>query len=150
SPGVRGRKIWGGLVPYGEVWRAGANAATKVTFSKDVTVGTTAVPAGSYSFFVIPNQKGNWTVVLNKDATASTQQYKKEMDLLRLDVAPQVIANRERLAYSFPDFSNDAATLALDWEKVRIALPIKLATAAQVATTIKNLEDSPQSQFTQA
>src|SRR4051794_332523 len=67
SPGVKGRTIWGGLQPWGEVWRAGANATTKVTFSKDVTVGTTAVPAGSYAFFVIPNKEGAWQVILNKD-----------------------------------------------------------------------------------
>jgi hypothetical protein len=151
SPGVRGRKIFGALVPWGEVWRAGANGSTKVTFSRDVSIGGTAVPAGSYAFFVIPNQKGNWTVILSKD----TQQfgafsYKKDQDLLRIDVKPQAIADRERLAYSFPDFATDTATLALDWEKVRIAVPIKLETSKQVAGMIKNLEENPQSQLTQA
>src|SRR5262249_62129157 len=56
SPGVKGRKIWGALVPFGQLWRAGANQATKVTFSKDGTVGDTPVPAGSYAFFAIPTQ----------------------------------------------------------------------------------------------
>src|SRR5262245_34217373 len=56
SPGVRGRKIWGSLVPYGEVWRAGANQATKISFSKDVSIAGTAVPAGEYALFIIPNK----------------------------------------------------------------------------------------------
>src|SRR4051812_27534598 len=67
SPGVKGRKIWGGLVPYDQMWRAGANTATKVTFSKDVTFAGKPVPAGSYSFFLVPG-KSEWTVVLNKKA----------------------------------------------------------------------------------
>jgi hypothetical protein len=151
SPGVRGRKIWGGLVPYGEVWRAGANQSTKVTFSKDVSIGGTAVPAGSYAFFVLPNAKGNWTVIFSKDVQQfGAFSYKKEADLLRIDVKPQVIPERERLAYSFPEFGTDTATLALDWEKVRIAVPIKLGTTQQVAAMIKNLEENPQSQFTSA
>src|SRR5260370_9139875 len=66
SPGVKGRKIWGAVVPYGEVWRTGANATTKVTFSNDVTVSGTQVPSPSYAFFAIPTA-GNWTLILNKD-----------------------------------------------------------------------------------
>src|SRR5215467_13707375 len=67
SPGVKGRKIWGGLVPYDQMWRAGANTATKITFSKDVTFAGKPVPSGTYAFFVIPG-KGDWTVILNKKA----------------------------------------------------------------------------------
>src|ERR1700684_4524258 len=63
SPGVKGRKIWGEVVPYGQVWRTGANMATKITFSKEVTVGTTTVPAGSYAFFAIPTAD-SWTLIL--------------------------------------------------------------------------------------
>src|SRR3954452_15629791 len=64
SPGVKGRKIWGGVVPFDQVWRTGANSATRITFSKDVTVGTTKVPAGSYSIFTIPGADA-WTVIIN-------------------------------------------------------------------------------------
>ncbi len=143
SPAVRGRPIWGALVPWGAVWRAGANAATKVTFSKDVTVGATRVPAGSYALFVIPNEHGPWAVVVNKDFNqAGAFNYKKDLDVLRLDVTPSEIPNRERLAYQIIDFTNDAATLALEWEKVRLSVPIKLDTDAQVATNIKTMEDN--------
>jgi hypothetical protein len=150
SPGVKGRKIWGAVLPWGQVWRAGANNATKVTFSKDVTVGGTAVPAGSYSLFVIPNEKAAWTVVLNKDATASTAAYKKELDLVRVDAKPTAIPSRERLAYLIQDFGNDAANIDLEWEKVRVRLPIKLATDAQVTASLKNLEENPGAGFTSA
>jgi tetratricopeptide (TPR) repeat protein len=142
SPGVRGRKVFGDLVKFGEVWRAGANAATKVTFSKDVTVGTTAVPAGAYALFVIPQAKGNWTVALNKDLGASQQSYKKEQDVVRVDVKPETIGNRERLAYEILDFSNDQATLALEWEKVRLSVPVRLGTDAQVTAAIKTMEEN--------
>jgi hypothetical protein len=100
--------------------------------------------------FVLPNKTGNWTFILNKDPAASAQSYKKEQDLLRVDVKPLPGPGRERLGYGFPDFSHEQATLELEWEKVRLHVPIKVNTVAQVAASIKNLEENPQSQFTQA
>jgi hypothetical protein len=145
SPGVRGRKVWGNVVPLGEVWRAGANTATKITFSRDVTINGTAVPAGEYALFVIPQKAGMaWTVILNKDTKQwGAFAYKKEMDFLRVDVKPVAIAERERLGFSFPDFTSDQATLAIEWEKVRLPVAIKLGTAQQAAAMIKNLEEGP-------
>lgn len=142
SPAVKGRAIWGTLVPYGQVWRAGANAATRVTFAKDVTFGGVAVPAGSYSFFVIPAQTGKWTVILNKDDKASTDQYKKESDVARVEVEPKAAPSRERLAYEIVDFTDDAATFALEWEKVRVAVPVTVATAQQVAASTKAVDEN--------
>jgi tetratricopeptide (TPR) repeat protein len=151
SPGVRGRKIWGGLLPYGEVWRAGANAPTKVSFSKDVTINNAPVPAGDYALFVIPAKApAAWTVILNKGLGHGPLQYKKEEDFLRFDVKPVAIADRERLGFSFPEFGNDHATLALEWEKVRLPIAIKLDTAKQATQAIKNLEENPQGAWTQA
>lgn len=150
SPGVRGRAVWGTVVPYGELWRAGANAATKVTFSKDVTFAGTAVPAGSYSFFVIPVLDGNWTVILNKDVVATNASYKKELDLLRAELKPEGIPLRERLAYLVTDFTNETATLALEWEKVRVSIPLKLNTAAQVEANLKALEEGAFGPYNQA
>ena len=149
---MRGRKIWGGLEPYGEVWRAGANAATKVTFSKDVTINGTAVPAGEYALFVIPNKPpAAWTMILSKESKAwGAFTYNKEHDVLRVDVKPVAVPDRERLAFTFPDFSFDQATLALEWEKVRLPLTIKLGTAAEAEKAIKNLQENPQQPFTQA
>jgi hypothetical protein len=150
SPGVRGRKIWGNVVKWNEVWRAGANSATKVTFSKDVSIGGTAVPAGTYALFVQPTQK-SWTIIINKEANQwGSFAYHKEFDLVKVEVKPETIANREHLTYSFPSFDNNTATLALDWEKVRVALPIKLDTEKQVTASIKQIEDNPQGMLNQA
>jgi hypothetical protein len=142
SPGVKGRKIWGGLLPYGEIWRAGANAATKVTFSKDVTVAGTPVAAGSYAFLAIPGER-EWTLILSKDFNATNSAtYKKEMDVARAQVQPKSIPNRERLAYLVSDFNEDAASLDLEWEKVRVSLPIKVDTEKQALANIKNVTDN--------
>jgi hypothetical protein len=150
SPAVRGRTIWGQLVPFDQVWRAGANAATKVTFSKDVVVGTTPVHAGSYALFFIPG-KESWTAILNQDYNqAGAFNYKKELDIVRVDVKPEPIAMRERLAYLVSDFTNDAAKLCLEWEKVRVSVPLKLDTSAQVAANLKNLDDNGWSPYNAA
>lgn len=141
SPAVRGRQIWGAVVPYGQVWRTGANQATKITFSKDVTVGNTPVPAGSYAFFAVPTPK-EWTLILNKDFNqGGAFNYKQELDVLRLQVLPKQIPHRERLAYLVSDFTEDAASLDLEWEKLRISLPIKLGTRDQALANIKGMTD---------
>ena len=111
SPAVKGRKIWGGLVPLDTVWRAGANAATKITFSKPVTIDKTEVPAGSYGIYAIPGAK-EWTLILNKELT-NTDNYKKDTDLLRLTVKPAAIPLRERLANQITNFTDDAASIDL-------------------------------------
>jgi Protein of unknown function (DUF2911) len=135
SPGVKGRAIWGDVVPYDKVWRAGANAATKITFSKDVVIEGTAVPKGSYSIFMIPS-KAEWTIIINKNPTASMDEYKQDMDLLRMKSMPAIINNCERLAYTITDFNDDAATVSLAWEKVRVSFKVALATDKQAVENI--------------
>ncbi len=150
SPGVKGRKIWGAVVPYGEVWRTGANATTKVTFSKDVTVGGTQVPAGSYAFFAIPTT-GEWTLILNKDFNqGGAFKYDKNQDVARVQVQPKPIPQRERLVYIVSDFTNDTASLDLEWEKIRVSLPIKLNTDAQALANIKSMVDGAWGPYTSA
>jgi hypothetical protein len=143
SPGVKGRKIWGGLVPYDQMWRAGANTATKVTFSKDVTFADKKVPAGTYAFFVIPG-KSAWTVILNKkaDQAGTGRDYKQEDDLLRVTLHPKAAPFRERLAYLVTDFTDDKASLDLEWEKLRLSIPITVDTANQAQANIKNAVDN--------
>ncbi len=135
SPGVKGRNIWGDIVPFDKIWRAGANAATKITFSKDVTIEGTSVSKGSYSVFMIPT-KTEWTLVINKNATASTDEYKQEMDLLRIKSTPTSINNRERLVYMITDFNDDAATISMEWEKVHVSFKVTLATDKQAIENI--------------
>jgi hypothetical protein len=143
SPGVKGRKIWGGLVPYDQMWRAGANQATKVTFSKNVTFAGKPVPAGSYAFFLIPT-KDAWTVILNKktDQSGTARDYKQADDLLRVSIKPKAAPHRERLAYLVTDFTDDKASLDLEWEKLRLSIPITVDTAAQAVANINATIDS--------
>jgi hypothetical protein len=152
SPRVNGRKIWGALEPWGEVWRAGANQATKLTVSKDVTIGGVAVPAGTYALFVIPQKAGAWTMIVNKNpAQSGTGKYKKEEDLVRVDVKPQPIALRERLAYGFSDFATSGqVNVDLEWEKVRLSLPLKLHTDEQVAANVKSYDENRWSAYNTA
>jgi hypothetical protein len=142
-PGVKGRKIWDGLVPYDKMWRAGANGATKITFSKDVTFADKAVPAGTYALFAIPT-KGAWTIILNKkaDQPGTGSDYKADQDLVRVQVKPKAAPFRERLAYIFSDMTDDKASLDLEWEKLRVSLPIAVATTQQALANINNAVDN--------
>lgn len=142
APGVKGRKIWGTLVPFDKLWRAGANNVTKITFSREVNIVGKQVPAGSYAFFVIPG-KTQWTLILNKDLNQPGigSGYKPELDQLRVLVKPQTIPMRERLAYQIVDFDDAHATLTLEWERIRLSLPIKIDTDAQVQASLKTFAD---------
>jgi hypothetical protein len=151
APGVKGRKIWGGVVPYDKLWRAGANSATKVTFSRDVTIVGKPVPAGSYALFVIPS-KTTWTVVLNKDINqpGTGDGYKQDLDVLRVVVKPQAVPLRERLSYQVVDFNETQGWLVLEWEHVRLSVPVTVGTDAQVAANIKTLGDDEWRPWTNA
>ena len=142
SPGVKGRKIWGAVVPYDQMWRAGANNPTKITFSRDVSFADKPVPAGTYAFFIIPT-KGAWTVILNKkvDQAGTGRDYKQADDLVRVQVTPKPAPFRERLAYLVTDFTDDKASLDLEWEKLRLTIPIAVQTSAQALASINSAVD---------
>lgn len=120
SPGVKGRAIWGGLVPYGQVWRAGANEATTVEFSKAVMVEGKVLPAGKYGFFVLPTAK-QWTIIFNKVPNQwGAFKYDKKQDALRVTVTPRKTVLTERLAYMVTPKG-----LVLRWENVEVPIAIK-------------------------
>jgi len=131
SPGVKGRKIWGGLVPYDKVWRAGANEATKITFGSDVWIEGKKLSAGSYGFFVIPREK-EWTIIFNKVAVQwGAFEYNESQDALRINITPQQGNYHEWLNYTFSDMSvnphgKNSAIVNLNWEKIRV--PFKIET----------------------
>jgi hypothetical protein len=120
SPGVKGRKIFGGLEPYGKVWRAGANEATTVEFSKDVMVEGKPLAAGKYGFFVIPAE-GQWTVILNKVPNQwGAFKYDEKQDALRVMVTPRKAATlTERLMYEVTPKG-----LVLRWENVELPVMV--------------------------
>jgi len=140
SPAVKGRTIWGDVVPYDEIWRAGANECTKVTFSTPATVGGKPLAAGSYCLFLLPTRAG-WTLILNKDTSlAGTSGYKAENDVLRVPATATAIPPRERLAFQVIDFNDDGGTLALEWEKLRVGVRFELATRETVMAAIRSLK----------
>jgi hypothetical protein len=124
-PGVKNRKIWGELVPYNKVWRAGADEATKITFSTDVIIEGKKLPAGAYGFFAIPGEN-EWTLIFNKVADQwGAFTYNESEDALRIKVKPVSNSNHEWLLYSFTDMSSTTAQLNLIWEKLKVSLKIE-------------------------
>jgi hypothetical protein len=131
-PGVKGREIWGKLVPYGELWRAGANEATVFTFSDPVMIEGKELPAGSYSFFTIPTQD-QWTVVFNKNTGLwGTTGYKEAEDALRIMVKPVAGDFVERMSFVVSDVTDSSAVVELQWEKVRVPFTVKVDTEAKI------------------
>src|SRR6185369_17671225 len=115
-PGVKGRKIWGGLVPYGEVWRTGANENTTIQFSTPVKVEGHELPAGLYGLQTIPTPGGDWTLILSKDADLwGAFEYKQEHDALRVPVKARPAADQERMSFEFYDLTDTSANLVLRW-----------------------------------
>ena len=127
-PGVKGRTIWGDLVPYDQVWRTGANEATAITFSTDVKVNGQPLAAGTYSLHTIPT-KGDWTVIFNKKSDQwGSYSYDEKEDALRIQVKAQPHELTEWMEFSLPDIAVDKATVALDWEKLRVPFEIQVET----------------------
>jgi Protein of unknown function (DUF2911) len=124
SPRMKGRKVYGGLVPYGEVWRTGANEATTLVAGADVTVGGKDVPAGSYTLFTVPNQD-KWTLIVNKKTGEWGIPYKYEGDeLLRTDMTVSGTPSPvENFMIGF-DQKGDSCTLHMDWENTRASVDI--------------------------
>ncbi len=126
-PNVREREIFGGLVPYDDVWRTGANAATRIKFSDAVKLGGKDVAAGEYAFFTIPG-KDEWTVILSKNVkTWGAYDYKQDTDALRVMAKPSTLpAPVESFTIAFEDLKSNGATIALKWDKTRV--PVELTT----------------------
>jgi len=125
-PGVNNRIIWGALVPYNEVWRAGANENTTIEFSTDVFVNGNKVPAGKYGLHMIPTED-DWTVILNKDNAAwGSFFYKQENDQLRFTVEPLKAEKQEWLEYSFQNPGPENVTVELHWENLIIPFEVKV------------------------
>lgn len=122
APSVKGRVIWGELVSYDKVWRAGANENTTITLDKDAVVGGKNVSAGKYGLFIIPTEGKEWTVILsNKNDAWGTKGYDEANDLVRFNVKPkQVKHNKELMTFSIVE--NGAE---FSWEKVHFRIPIK-------------------------
>jgi hypothetical protein len=137
-PEVKGRTIWGQLVPYNEPWRAGANENTLVSFSSDVKVGGKPLKAGTYGLHMIPTQS-EWTIAFSNMTTAwGSFTYDEKEDAARVTVAPRTEAtSEERLSYHFDDVTDGKATLVLRWEKLAVPLAIEVDTPAVVMAHVR-------------
>src|SRR2546421_12917669 len=126
-PNKNDREIFGGLVPYGKLWRTGANAVTKIKFSKPVTLGGKVIPAGEYALFTIPTAD-EWTIIVSKDAKVqSAADYKQENDAARLTAKPEPNLNTiETFTIGLSDVKGASATLNFLWDKTRV--PVQLST----------------------
>lgn len=126
SPGVRKRIIWGGLVPYGEVWVTGAHDATTLEMPKAFIVNGKEKPAGKYAFFTIPNKK-EWTLIINKNWKQHlATEYDEKDDIIRIKVKPKKVNHTERLQYFIETGKNETGRIAVAWEKIRVEFPFAL------------------------
>jgi hypothetical protein len=136
-PGVNGREIWGKLVPFDSVWRAGANENTVITFSSPVKVAGEEVAAGRYGLHMIPSQ-GDWTVILSRQANAwGSFSYDSKEDLLRVKARPKPAEMQERLTYTFDDPDSASVVATLRWEKLAVPIPISVDTKAVVIDSLR-------------
>lgn len=137
-PAVRGRKIWGELVPYGKVWRTGANEATTIRFSDPVRIGGRMVPAGTYALFTIPGPE-TWTVILNKRwKQFGAFDYRPEEDVVRLEVRPKVMKEHtEWLTYEIYPASRGSAYVDLYWERLRVDFLVDVDVDAIVSARMR-------------
>ncbi|HXU25889.1 MAG TPA: DUF2911 domain-containing protein [Bacteroidia bacterium] len=138
SPLVNGRKIWGDLIPYGKVWRAGANDNTIITFSTDVKINGSALQAGTYGLHMIPNQD-EWTVIFSKNYTSwGSFFYKQDEDALRVTTKPEAREFQEWLDYNFTDRLPASSKVTLSWEKVKASFTVEVDV---IAITLKRIRE---------
>ncbi|MCF6308252.1 MAG: DUF2911 domain-containing protein [Flavobacteriaceae bacterium] len=144
-PSMRGRTIFGGLVPYNEIWRTGANANTKITFSDAVTIGGKELKAGSYAIYTKPNAQ-SWEVYFYSDS--NNWGNPKEWDetkvaaVVKTNIFPMSM-KIETLTMTFDDITNDSANLGMLWENVYVAVPIKFNTDETVSASIESTMNGP-------
>ena len=133
---MRDRTVWGELVPFGKVWRTGANKATAIRFSKDVKVAGQPLAAGTYSVFTIPDAS-NWTVIFNRNTEQfGTSRYDESQDALRVKATMTDAPARERMTFVFTDTQEGSTRLDLEWAGKRVSIPIEADTASQAQANI--------------
>jgi len=140
-PGVKGRVVWGGLVPWDTVWRTGANNATTINFTKDVMIEGNKLPAGTYGLFTIPG-KEEWTFIFSKQANIwGSFAYKEDQDVLRVKVKPVTGPDCEWMQFYFTDLSADSAKVVLQWEKIMVGFVVKADTKGMILANIDRTMD---------
>lgn len=137
-PLVHGRKIFGGMLPYGAVWRAGADYNTTISFSDAVTVDGQPLPKGTYGLHMIPGQT-SWVVIFSRNSTSwGSFSYDEAEDALRVTVQPRVSDGQEALSYDFDELTNRAAVITMRWERVAVPFEVEVDTPNIVARSLRD------------
>lgn len=137
-PSAKGRKIFGELVPYGEIWRTGANSSTKITFGEDVSVGGQAIKAGTYALYTIPGEKV-WQVMLYSDLKlgGDVNDYDKANEVLNLSIQPETTGDfTETFSIGFNNLASTSMVMHMKWENTRISIPISVSIDEKVMASI--------------
>lgn len=150
-PNKNNRVVFGELVPYGEVWRTGANNIPSITFEDEVTIEGNKVPAGTYGLFTIPN-KNEWTIILSKNVKQwGAYQYKKEEDFLRFNVKPQTLNNNvETFTIAFEDVTTKSAKVTLTWEKTKVGFTVTTDQSGEILANIEKAMEGEKKPYFQA
>lgn len=139
SPGVKGRKIWGELVPYNEVWRSGANEVTSITFDDPVRINGNELPAGTYGIHTIPGES-EWEIIFSKDTEVDdASQFNEEKEILRINATPQDVPFTERLMFVFTNTTDTYSEVNLIWETIKISFDIETNTEDLTLTKAREL-----------
>lgn len=143
-PSMKGRQIFGGLVPFGKVWRTGANAATKISFSTPVKLNDTDVAAGTYALYTIPGED-EWTIILNKGVGKSGTQYDEKEDVLRFQATPLNLSDTsiETFTIEFNHLRDESAVLNLVWDKTVVPIRIEIGLTDKLVPQIEAAMASP-------
>lgn len=147
-PGVKGRKVFGELVKFGKVWRTGANAATKISISNDITVNGMPLKAGKYAIMSIPESQ-SWTLIFSKELNINEENYTEDYDVLR--VVSKVIPAEQTESFSidFSDISEDKARMNFSWEKTRVSVDIAVNNRSALALEVESRNDEAAAVFQQ-
>ncbi|MBC7903393.1 MAG: DUF2911 domain-containing protein [Gemmatimonadaceae bacterium] len=138
-PNIKDRKVFGDLVPFGKVWRTGANQATVLSFTDSVTIGGKKLAPGKYGLLTIPDQN-NWTIIISKQLNVtSPASYKAESDAVRVEAKPKMLNDKvETFTMQFANIQANSADLNIMWENTSVSLPIKTDVEANVMAQINN------------
>jgi hypothetical protein len=137
-PAVNGRKIFGELVPFGQVWRTGANESTTITFSDNAKIEGKDIPAGTYGIFTFP-EKDEWIIVFSKDSKLwGNNNYNSENDFMRINAKTQSNTFTERLTFNFDEITNNSSVISIAWENVKVSFKVEFDTPNMVVKQFNN------------
>ena len=141
-PGVKGRKIFGDLVPFGKVWRAGANSSTKITFEQSVNFGGKTVSAGTYGLFVIPTEK-EWKVILNKDSQQwGAYTFDEKQNVVDVTIPVQKLAEKQEwFVIELNPVDDNSVNLVMKWDFTKVELPLKTGKPETVSKIVEKLKE---------